>query len=82
MDIKDYEPYNNDGMTDNVPKEIAGGKQTAMLIQRMMAWKAQDFTKGADRRRPVTAYRKQRQQLLSAGVGSGADEHCWGDYEP
>lgn len=51
MDIKDYEPYNNDGLTDNVPKEIAGGKQTAMLIQRMMAWKAQDFTKeltGAD----------------------------------
>lgn len=51
MDIKDYEPYNNDGLTDNVPKEIASGKQTAMLIQRMMAWKAQDFTKeltGAD----------------------------------
>lgn len=51
MDIKDYEPYNNDGLTDNIPKEIAGGKQTAMLIQRMMAWKAQDFTKeltGAD----------------------------------
>lgn len=51
MDIKDYEPYNNDGETDNTPKEISGGKQTAMLIQRMMAWKAQDFTKeltGAD----------------------------------
>lgn len=51
MDIKDYEPYNNDGLTDNIPKEIVGGKQTAMLIQRMMAWKAQDFTKeltGAD----------------------------------
>ncbi len=51
MDIADYEPYNNDGLTDNTPKEIEGGKQTAMLIQRMMAWKAQDFTKeltGAD----------------------------------
>lgn len=51
MDIADYEPYNNDGNTDNVPKEITGGKQTAMLIQRMMAWKAKDFTKeltGAD----------------------------------
>lgn len=51
MDIKDYEPYNNDGLTDNTPKEISGGKQTAMLIQRMMAWKAQDFTReltGAD----------------------------------
>lgn len=51
MDIADYEPYNNDGLTDNVPKEIAGGKQTAMLIQRMMAWKSKDFTReltGAD----------------------------------
>lgn len=51
MDIADYEPYNNDGLTDNVPKEIKGGKQTAMMIQRMMAWKAKDFTKeltGAD----------------------------------
>lgn len=51
MDIADYEPYNNDGMTDNVPKDIQGGKQTAMLIQRMMAWKAKDFTReltGAD----------------------------------
>ena len=51
MDIADYEPYNNDGNTDNIPKEIRGGKQTAMLIQRMMAWKAKDFTKeltGAD----------------------------------
>lgn len=51
MDIKDYEPYNNDGETNNVPKDINGGKQTAMLIQRMMAWKEQDFTKeltGAD----------------------------------
>lgn len=45
MDITDYEPYNNDGKTNNVPKEVAGGKQTAMLIQRMMAWKAADFTK-------------------------------------
>lgn len=45
MDIADYEPYNNDGETDNVPKEIQGGKQTAMLIQRMMAWKAKDFTR-------------------------------------
>lgn len=42
---------NNDGMTDNVPVEIAGDKQTCMLIQRMKAFKAKDFTKeltGAD----------------------------------
>ena len=42
---------NNDGETDNTPVEIAGNKQTCMLIQRMKAFKAKDFTKeltGAD----------------------------------
>lgn len=42
---------NNDGMTDNTPVEIAGNKQTCMLIQRMKAFKAKDFIKeltGAD----------------------------------
>lgn len=51
INIDDFAPYNNDGLTNNTPKEISGSKQTAMLIQRMMAWKAQDFTKeltGAD----------------------------------
>ena len=44
-------PLNNDGMTNNTPTEISGNKQTTMLIQRMKAWKSQDFTKeltGAD----------------------------------
>lgn len=42
---------NNDGLTDNTPVEISGDKQTCMLIQRMKAFKAKDFTKeltGAD----------------------------------
>lgn len=42
---------NNDGLTDNVPVEISGDKQTCMLIQRMKAFKAKDFIKeltGAD----------------------------------
>lgn len=42
---------NNDGETDNTPVEISGDKQTCMLIQRMKAFKAKDFTKeltGAD----------------------------------
>ena len=42
---------NNDGNTNNTPVEIAGNKQTCMLIQRMKAFKAKDFTKeltGAD----------------------------------
>ncbi len=44
-------PLNNDGNTDNVPQAFGGSKQTCMLIQRMKAFKAQDFTKeltGAD----------------------------------
>lgn len=42
---------NNDGKTNNTPVTIEGNKQTCMLIQRMKAFKAQDFTKeltGAD----------------------------------
>lgn len=35
---------NNDGETNNTPVEISGGKQTCMLIQRMKAFKAKDFT--------------------------------------
>lgn len=48
---KDMAALNNDGETDNTPVEIAGDKQTCMLIQRMKAFKAKDFTKeltGAD----------------------------------
>lgn len=51
ISIDDFEPMNNDGFNNNTPSEIEGGKQTAMLIQRMQAWKAKDFTKeltGAD----------------------------------
>ena len=42
---------NNDGETNNTPVEISGNKQTCMMIQRMKAFKAKDFTKeltGAD----------------------------------
>ena len=45
------EALNNDGLTNNTPVEVSGGKQTCMLIQRMKAFKAKDFTKeltGAD----------------------------------
>lgn len=45
------EVLNNDGNTNNTPVTISGNKQTCMLIQRMKAFKAQDFTKeltGAD----------------------------------
>lgn len=52
-------PLNNDGLTDNTPAEISGDKQTCMLIQRMKAFKAKDFTKeltGAD---PMTHIRNK-----------------------
>lgn len=45
------EALNNDGETDNTPVTISGDKQTCMLIQRMKAFQAKDFTKeltGAD----------------------------------
>lgn len=45
------EALNNDGLTNNTPVEISGGKQTCMMIQRMKAFQAKDFTKeltGAD----------------------------------
>lgn len=51
VSIDTYSPLNNDGKTNNTPQTVVGGKQTAMLIQRMQAWKVQDFTKeltGAD----------------------------------
>lgn len=51
VDEEDSQALNNDGETNNTPVEISGGKQTAMMIRRMKAWKSTDFTKeltGAD----------------------------------
>lgn len=56
---------NNDGNTDNVPVAIAGNKQTCMLIQRMKAFKAQDFVKeltGAD---PMTHIKSKIQNYYT-----------------
>lgn len=61
------EALNNDGLTDNEPTEISGDKQTCMLIQRMKAFKAKDFTAeltGAD---PLT-HIKSRIQNYYKGV--------------
>lgn len=54
IDEADSQALNNDGETDNTPVEISGKKQTCMLIQRMKAWKAQDFTKELTRADPMT----------------------------
>lgn len=53
------EALNNDGLTDNSPVDVSGSKQTCMLIQRMKAFQAKDFTKeltGAD---PLTNIRNK-----------------------
>ncbi|MBO7222161.1 MAG: hypothetical protein J6V37_03815 [Clostridia bacterium] len=42
---EDMGALNNDGETDNIPVTISGDKQTCMLIQRMKAFQAKDFTK-------------------------------------
>lgn len=76
IDAEEDPALNNDGETNNTPSEISGKKQTCMLIQRMKAWKAQDFTKeltGAD---PMTHvansvagfYRQTRVKDLMATV--------------
>lgn len=44
---------NNDGETNNTPVEIAGNKQTCMLIQRMKAFKANDFTQELTGAKPI-----------------------------
>ena len=44
---------NNDGKTNNVPVEISGNKQTCMLIQRMKAFKANDFTQELTGAKPI-----------------------------
>lgn len=58
---ENMEALNNDGETDNTPQTIGGNKQTCMLIQRMKAFKAKDFTKeltGAD---PMTQIKNKIQ---------------------
>lgn len=59
------EALNNDGLTNNTPVEVSGGKQTCMLIQRMKAFKAKDFTKeltGAD---PMTNIKSKIQNYYT-----------------
>lgn len=61
------EALNNDGDTDNTPVEISGDKQTCMLIQRMKAFKAKDFTAELTGAEPLTQV-KNRIQNYYTGV--------------
>ena len=55
LDINEegMEALNNDGMTNNTPVEVSGSKQTCMMIQRMKAFQAKDFTKELTDRKSV-----------------------------
>lgn len=50
---------NNDGETNNTPVDITGDKQTCMLIQRMKAFKAKDFTAELTGAEPLDHIRKK-----------------------
>lgn len=63
----DMGALNNDGLTDNKPVEITGDKQTCMLIQRMKAFKAKDFTAELTGAEPLT-HVKNRIQNYYTGV--------------
>lgn len=56
---------NNDGETDNVPVEISGDKQTCMLIQRMKAFKAKDFTAELTGAKPLDHVRARIQNYYT-----------------
>ena len=81
-------PLNNDGLTDNVPQDVTGGKQSVMLTQRMKAFKAKDFTReltGADPLGNVKSkiqnyytqvWERELMNIVDAVLGvSGMDSH-------
>lgn len=59
------QPLNNDGMTDNTPVTIAGNKQTCMMIQRMKAFQAKDFTKELTGAKPLDNIKSKIQQYYT-----------------
>ena len=56
---------NNDGNTNNTPVEIAGNKQTCMLIQRMKAFKAKDFTQELTAAKPMEHIKRSIQNYYT-----------------
>lgn len=56
---------NNDGETNNVPVEVSGDKQTCMLIQRMKAFKAKDFTAELTGAQPLDNVKKRIQDYYT-----------------
>lgn len=57
---------NNDGNTDNTPVEISGDKQTCMMIQRMKAFKAKDFTAELTKAEPLEHVKRKIQGYYTA----------------
>ena len=79
LDPAEDAPLVRDGVTNNVPTEVSGGKQSWIRIDRMKAWKSTDLTReltGADPMRAVARntgryWRMYKQNLLTS-VASAA----------
>ena len=74
LDANASPALNNDGNTNNEPTDISGSKQTCMLIQRMKAWKAQDFTRELTGAKPTGAHCAAGDPLLPAGMAEGTHD--------
>lgn len=55
LDPAEDAPLVRDGVNDNVPTEISGGKQTWIRVDRMKAWKATDLTRELTAADPMAA---------------------------
>ena len=75
-------PLVRDGVADNVPTEISGGKQSWIRIDRMKAWKATELTRELTAADPMAAvarntgryWRMYKQGLLVKLVNAGFSE--------
>lgn len=88
LDPDEDAPLVRDGVNDNVPTEVAGGKQSWIRIDRMKAWKATELTRELTAADPMAAvarntgryWRMYKQGLLvklvNAVLGvSGLESH-------
>lgn len=88
LDPAEDAPLVRDGVNDNTPSEISGGKQSWIRIDRMKAWKATELTRELTAADPMAAvarntglyWRMYKQNLLVKMVGavlgvSGLESH-------
>lgn len=88
LDPAEDAPLVRDGVNDNVPTEVSGGKQSWIRIDRMKAWKATELTRELTAADPMAAvarntgryWRMYKQNLLIQMVNgtlgvSGLESH-------